>query len=73
MYKYSSGTWYGNMVDYKREVRGAMIYDTGKNKGSVFEGEFNNNKVDGQGLYKPTNGSVFKGKYVKGKKNGHGL
>ena len=40
MIKLSSGTWYGNVKEYKRDMRGIMAYSAGFYKDSLFEGEF---------------------------------
>lgn len=70
-------TYTGNFREGKRHGHGVIVEDNfdgsftdGKNR---FEGEFENGKIMGHGVWDYANGDRFEGKFDNGYKNGHGI
>tara|TARA_B100001057_G_scaffold153147_1_gene153279 strand:- start:1231 stop:2679 length:1449 start_codon:yes stop_codon:yes gene_type:complete len=66
--RYSDGTYEGNLINNKREGYGRFIF----NDGTIYEGEFSGDKINGKGNMVWENGSLYQGNYLDGKRHGFG-
>lgn len=46
--------------------------EEGNKKGDLYEGEWQNGQMNGQGIYKYANDDVYEGFYLNGKYHGYG-
>ena len=64
-YKYT-----GDFVNDKWEGQGQLEnYETG----DIYEGQFENGKINGKGIFKWKNGEIYEGDFVSGIKHGKGI
>ena len=59
----------GDFIDDKLSGRGTIVF---KNEGHTYEGQFNNNEINGFGTFKWCNGDYYTGEMVNGKMHGRG-
>ena len=59
----------GDFVDDKLSGRGTIVF---KNEGHTYEGQFNNNEINGFGTFKWCNGDYYTGEMLNGKMHGRG-
>ena len=60
----------GQFVSDKKHGKGKIIY---KQTGDVYEGEFKDDAITGNGVYKWANGESYKGSVLNGKMHGRGI
>ena len=66
--RYSDGSYEGNLINNKREGYGRFIL----NDGTIYEGEFSGDKLNGKGKMVWKNGGLYEGDYLDGKRHGFG-
>ncbi len=59
----------GEYKNDKKNGKGKLFF---KNLNDSYEGNFEDNDINGNGIYKWENGEIYKGNFLKGKMNGEG-
>ena len=62
-------TYEGDLVDDKKQGKGKIIYNLNQN---VYVGEFNNDDINGYGLYTFKNMHIYEGNFLNGQFHGKG-
>ena len=73
-YQYANGDLYiGESNNYRLNGKGIFYFNSGKWKGSRYEGDWKDNIMTGQGTFYFANGDRYEGEWKNNKASGHGI